>query len=136
MGMTLTASSKPCKTHPNTEALSCAICGKEACGSCGAFVKDEQALCAACGEHELRGVGMPIGTVLIAVCYLGLVAVLAVTKEVRPYLLGASALLAIGLARVFSTMKNLRRPTLTRDLARPLRTRPEPTAEEPKEGVL
>ena len=32
--------------------------------------------------------------------------------------------LAIGLARVFSTMAKLRRPTLIRDLARPVEARP------------
>lgn len=110
-----------CKIHPGIESIVCARCGKVACGNCGVFVLDEQGLCNDCGESELRSAGFPLATVLIAVAYLALVSVLVLTKEVRPYLLGASALLAIGLARVFSTMSKLRRPTLVRDLARPAR---------------
>ncbi len=116
-----------CKVHPGIEGIVCVRCGKVACGNCGAFVMDEQGLCNDCGESELRSAGFPLGTVLIAVAYLSLVCVLVVTKEVRPYLLGASALLAIGLARVFSTMTKLRRPTLIRDLARPIQKKPEDT---------
>lgn len=113
-----------CKLHPGIEAIVCVRCGEIACGTCGAFVLDEQGLCNDCGESELRSAGFPLGTVLIAVAYLALVSVLVLTKEVRPYLLGASALLAIGLARVFSTMSTLRRPTLIRDFARPLQAKP------------
>jgi len=112
-----------CKIHPGTATITCVRCGKIACGTCGSFTMDEQGLCNDCGESEMRGAGFPLGIVLIAVAYLALVSVLAAAKEIRTYLLGASALLAIGLARVFSTMAKLRRPTLIRDIARPVRVR-------------
>jgi hypothetical protein len=117
------AMDEECKIHPGTATITCVRCGKIACGTCGSFTMDEQGLCNECGESEMRSAGFPLGTVLIAVAYLALVSVLAAAKEVRPYLLGASALLAIGLARVFSTMAKLRRPTLVRDIARPVRVR-------------
>lgn len=126
-----------CKLHPGTVAITCVRCGKVACGTCGSFTMDEEGLCNDCGESEVRAAGFPLSTVLIAVAYLALVSLLAITKEIRPYLLGASALLAIGLARVFSTMARLRRPTLIRDIARPREARPYratpevPTAAEP-----
>ena len=103
-----------CEKHPRDPGRACARCGKPACAGCGAFSVDDEILCAACGEAVLHNTGLPLGTLLVAASYLGVVAVLAAAHQLRTALLGAAALLAIALARVFAVNRSLRRPTVLR----------------------
>ncbi len=81
------------------------------------FQVDEAAYCSACGEALVRESGFPLGTALIATAYLALVATLTATRQLRPALLGAAALLAIALARIFAVNRKLRRPVVIKTSA-------------------
>jgi hypothetical protein len=81
------------------------------------FRVDDAAYCGTCGDALVRESGFPLGTALIATAYLALVATLAAAHQLRPALLGAAALLAIALARIFAVNAKLRRPIVTKTAA-------------------
>jgi hypothetical protein len=104
-----------CKEHAASRVAVCAVCAEPLCEVCAVFaVGDRGSACKACGEGLIRQAPAngALTLLLVALGYLGIVALGTLVAKASSAAVGVAALGAVFLSRVLPLRPGLGRPDL------------------------